>query len=197
MSRLDTGVAIVTERKQPNRERIVAAANRLFYVKGYNQTSFADVADELGISKGNLHYHFRSKNDLLDAVIALRIGSIEQMLARWQKEYPDGKDRLTRYVRILLNEQTDVVRYGCPMGSLNMELAKDQRDLQQRSLEMFELFRHWLEKAFRQMGRRDFRALSLHVMARTQGAAMIASVYADAGLLKAEYKRLLDWIEAL
>lgn len=187
----------MTERKQPNRERIVAAANRLFYVKGYNQTSFADVADELGISKGNLHYHFRSKNDLLDAVIALRIGSIEQMLARWQKEYPDGKDRLTRYVRILLNEQTDVVRYGCPMGSLNMELAKDQRDLQQRSLEMFELFRHWLEKAFRQMGRRDFRALSLHVMARTQGAAMIASVYADAGLLKAEYKRLLDWIEAL
>ncbi len=183
--------------KQPNRERIVAAANRLFYVKGYNQTSFADVADELGISKGNLHYHFRSKDDLLDAVIELRLQSIEQMLDRWEEEYPDGKDRLKRYARILLNEEADVVRYGCPMGSLNMELAKHQRDLQQHSREMFELFRHWLEKAFKQMGRRDYRALSLHLMARAQGASMIASVYADAGLLKAEHKRLLDWIETL
>ena len=90
-----------------------------------------------------------------------------------------------------------MVRYGCPMGSLNMELAKDQRDMQQHSREMFELFRHWLEKALKQMGRRDYRALSLHILAATQGAATMALVYSDAGLLKAEYKRLLEWIETL
>ena len=84
----------MAEHKQPNRERIVAAANRLFYVKGYNQTSFADVADELGISKGNLHYHFRSKHDLLDAVVESRIAYIRENLARWEAEYPDGRDRL-------------------------------------------------------------------------------------------------------
>ena len=93
----------MAEHKQPNRERIVAAANRLFYEKGYNPTSFADVADELGISKGNLHYHFRSKNDLLDAVIALRIEFIKDLLVRWEEEYPDGRDRLKRYARIMLN----------------------------------------------------------------------------------------------
>jgi AcrR family transcriptional regulator len=190
-------VAVVAEHKQHNRERIVAAANRLFYVKGYNQTAFADVADQLGISKGNVHYHFRSKNDLLDAVIALRIESIKDNLASWEAQYPDGKARLKRFARILLNEEADVVRYGCPMGSLNVELGKDQRDLQQRSREMFELFQHWLEKACKQMGRRDYRALSLHIMAVAQGAATMAYVYSDAGLLKAEYKRLLDWIETL
>ncbi len=187
----------MAEQKQPNRERIVATANRLFYTKGYNQTSFAHVADELGLSKGNLHYHFRSKNELLDAVIDLRMESIKQMLARWEKQYPDGKARLKRYARILLNEEADVVRYGCPMGSLNMELAKDQRDLQQHSRDMLELFRRWLEKACKQIGRRDYRALSLHIMARSQGAAMMAALYADVGLLKAEYKRLVDWIEML
>ena len=40
----------MSEAKQDNRERIIEAANRLFYMKGYNQTSFADVADELGIN---------------------------------------------------------------------------------------------------------------------------------------------------
>ena len=83
------------------------------------------------------------------------------------------------------------------MGSINIELGKDQRDLQLRSREMFELFRHWLEKAFKQMGRRDYRALSLHIMALAQGAATMAFVYSDEGLLKAEYRRLLDWIETL
>jgi len=49
----------VAEHKQPNRERIVAAANRLFYVKGYNQTSFGDVADELGISPHTIRDHLK------------------------------------------------------------------------------------------------------------------------------------------
>ena len=89
------------------------------------------------------------------------------------------------------------MRYGCPMGSLNVELGKHQRDLQHRSREMFDLFQHWLEKALKQMGRRDYRALSLHILAVTQGAATMASVYSDAGLLKAEYKRLLEWIATL
>lgn len=190
-------MGLMVEHKNTNRERIVAAANRLFYEKGYNPTSFADVADELGISKGNLHYHFRSKNDLLDAVIALRMAFIKDLLARWDEEYPDGKQKLKRYARIMLNEEPDVVRYGCPMGTLNMELAKDQRELQAHSREMFELFRHWLEKALKRMGRRDYRALSLHILARAQGAATMAAVYADPGLLKAEYKRLLEWIETL
>lgn len=187
----------MAEQKQHNRERIVEAANRLFYVKGYNQTSFADVSDELGISKGNLHYHFRSKDVLLDAVIALRIDTIKHNLARWDKEYLDGKARLRRFVRMLLNEEADLVRYGCPLGSLNMELAKDQRDLQQRSREMFDLFRHWLEKTCKQMGRRDYRALSMHLLAMAQGSALMAYVYSDAGLLKAECKKMLDWVETL
>lgn len=187
----------MTEAKQDNRERIIEAANRLFYIKGYNQTSFADVANEVGISKGNLHYHFRSKDDLLEAIIALRIMVIQQNLARWDEEYPDAKDKLRRFAQMLLNEETDVVRYGCPLGSLNMELGKYQRELRNKSRKMFDLFQQWLEKAFQQMGCKDSTALSTHLLTMVQGAALMTYVYADGELLKSECKNIIEWIDSL
>ena len=36
-----------------NRQRIVEAADRLFYVRGYNQTSFSDISDATGLPRGN------------------------------------------------------------------------------------------------------------------------------------------------
>ena len=187
----------MSETRQDNRERIIEAANRLFYVKGYNQTSFADVADEVGISKGNLHYHFRSKDDLLEAIIALRMQVIQQNLKQWDEAFPDPKDKLRRFAKILLNEETDLVRYGCPLGSLNMELGKFQPSLRDKSREMFDQFRQWLEKVFKQLGRKDSKALSTHLLTMTQGTALMTYVYADRQILKDEYKKILEWIEML
>ncbi|TNF20020.1 MAG: TetR/AcrR family transcriptional regulator, partial [Pseudomonadales bacterium] len=55
------------------RERIVSEADRLFYERGYEHTSFADIADAVGISRGNFYYHFKSKDEILDAVIGDRM----------------------------------------------------------------------------------------------------------------------------
>jgi AcrR family transcriptional regulator len=187
----------MSEARQDNRERIIEAANRLFYMKGYNQTSFADVADEVGISKGNLHYHFRSKDDMLEAIIALRMQVIEQNLAQWDKEFPAPKDKLRRFVRMLVNEESELVRYGCPMGSLNMELGKTQPVLRDKSREMFEQFRRWLEKVFKQMGRKDSRDLSIHLFTMAQGTALMTFVYADRQILEVECRKMLDWIDGL
>lgn len=187
----------MSEAKQDNRERIIDTANRLFYMKGYNQTSFADVANEVGISKGNLHYHFRSKDDLLEAIIALRMQSIQNNLARWSGELPDPKDKLRRFVQMLLNQQADLVRYGCPLGSLNMELGKTQQGLRDKSRAMFDLFLQWLEQAFQQMDYQDCRALSTHLLSMAQGAALMTYVYADGDLLKDECAKILGWIDTL
>jgi AcrR family transcriptional regulator len=48
---------------------ILTVATRLFYEKGYSETSIQDIADELGILKGSLYHYIRSKEDLLVAVI--------------------------------------------------------------------------------------------------------------------------------
>ena len=98
---------------------------------------------------------------------------------------------------MLLNEEADLVRYGCPLGSLNMELGKDQRDLQKRSRDMFDLFQQWLEKAFKQMRRKDSKSLSTHLLTMAQGAALMTYVYSDGELLKAECNKMNEWIETL
>ena len=41
-----------------NRQRIIEAADNLFYRRGYNQTSFQDISDATGIPRGNFYYYF-------------------------------------------------------------------------------------------------------------------------------------------
>lgn len=51
------------------RNEILDAAEKLFGTKGYDATSTSDLLDELGIARGTLYYHFKSKEDILDAMI--------------------------------------------------------------------------------------------------------------------------------
>jgi TetR/AcrR family transcriptional repressor of nem operon len=51
-------------------ERTLDVAERLLQVRGFNGFSYADIAAELGVTKASLHYHFPSKAELGDALIA-------------------------------------------------------------------------------------------------------------------------------
>lgn len=51
------------------RSEILDAAEKLFCTKGYDATSTGDILRELGIARGTLYYHFKSKEDILDAMI--------------------------------------------------------------------------------------------------------------------------------
>lgn len=53
-----------------NREKILAAARILMAEKGIKKTSLADIARAVGISKGTLFYHFASKDDLVNDILA-------------------------------------------------------------------------------------------------------------------------------
>ncbi|MDH5784515.1 MAG: TetR/AcrR family transcriptional regulator [Chromatiales bacterium] len=183
---------------EANRKRIVDAANQLFYHKGYNQTAFSEVADASGIPKGNFYYYFRSKEELLEAVIDDRLAGIKQMLAEWQRDIPTPRARLHRYAQIPLNELDDVLRYGCPMGSLNVELGKNQLHLQSQATEMFSLFRGWLEQQFDELGLGEKKVeYALHLLSVAQGAALIGNVYRDRTFIAAEVARMDKWIATL
>src|SRR3989304_6330584 len=51
------------------REAILAAAQRLIHVHGYNHTVLDDVLRESGVGKGNFYYHFKSKEELGHAIL--------------------------------------------------------------------------------------------------------------------------------
>ncbi len=181
-----------------SRQRIIDAADRLFYIKGFNQTSFSDIAEAAGVARGNFYYYFKTKDDILQAVIEKRAEDIRRMLEDWEASYPDPRDRLRRYVTILTKEQQHIEKFGCPMGTLCTELAKLRHARQTQAAEMFELFRCWLEKQFRLLGHKDdARDLALHLMAREQGAAIIANAYHDSAFLQREADDTLRWLDTV
>lgn len=56
--------------KRNTRQEILDAAKALFNQKGFNAVSIGDIAEALGISKGNLTYYFKRKEDILEALLA-------------------------------------------------------------------------------------------------------------------------------
>ena len=56
----------------PTRERIISAANALFYNDGIRGVSVDAVAEKAGVTKRTLYYHFRSKDELVAAYLAGR-----------------------------------------------------------------------------------------------------------------------------
>ena len=68
------------------RERIIAAATKLFYSEGLRATSVDAVAEKAGITKKTLYYHFRTKDELIAAYLASRDQPTLMYYARWFAE---------------------------------------------------------------------------------------------------------------
>ncbi len=180
---------------QSRRNTIVDAANDLFHKQGYNMTSIADIANQIGITKGNLQYHFRSKEDLLVTVIDLRIEQMREVFARKESEHPDPMERLKSFVKMVSGEQEGLSNYGCTIGSINAELGKCQRELQHKALQMFEQFRENIEHAFIQLNSKEAQTKSMHLLSMIQGAALMSYVYRNGELLQRECAMILEWLE--
>lgn len=183
---------------QQQLEKIIQTVDELMYHKGFNAMSFKDIAAACDISKGNLYYYFKTKEELLQAVINYRTGFMKQMLKDWEGEYPDALQRLKRYVQIAQNESAAAIKYGCPMGSLNTELGKSQADLQKISREQFDIFKVWIKKQFKiLLPNENAEFYALRLMARTQGIVVIAQAYADEKFILREVVEINQWLDSL
>src|SRR5215212_8620379 len=86
--------------------RILDVAERLLQVRGYNGFSYGDVATELGITRAALHYHFRGKAELGQALIERYAARFAAALDHLDATAPDAADKLRGYVGLY----TDVLR---------------------------------------------------------------------------------------
>ena len=178
------------------REKIVTAADKLFYEHGVEHTSFADVSKVVGISRGNFYYHFKTKGDILDAVIKRRIKDRNDMLEGWVSDGQSPKQCVASFIRIMLVNNKKIRSFGCPVGTLFSELAKLNHPSESGARDLFDLFRYWLARRFQDMGYSDEAdALAMQLLARSQGVAMLANTYPDEPFLEAEVDRMLIWLD--
>lgn len=178
------------------RNQIVGAADRLFYERGFEATSFAHIAEAVGLSRGNFYYHFKTKDEILRAVIALRIANTQRMLDAWEEEGEEPADRVRSFVHILIANRAKIMAHGCPVGSLCNELAKLDHIVKDDAAKLFTLFRHWLARQFRALGREtDADALAMHLLMRSQGVAALATAFRDETFIRREVEDMNAWLE--
>jgi len=168
----------------------------LFYQQGYEQTSFSNVAEAVGITRGNFYYHFKTKDEILDAVIGRRLASTSEMLAGWERKGDGPEDRLLCFVDMLTANRAKIMKYGCPVGTLCTELAKLDHRSRDDANKVFLLFRSWLRKQFELLGKAgQADDLAMHLLARSQGVATLANAFHDEGFIQNEVAALRDWIK--
>ena len=180
------------------RDLIVETADALFYRNGFEATSFADIAADLSISRGNFYHHFKTKDDILAAVIDLRLTRTRAMLEDWAQTDADPRARILSFIRILIVNRAKIMAYGCPVGTLSSELAKLDHDAQSRATAIFALFRDWLADQFRALGAGPrAEMLALHLLGRSQGVAALATAFRDEAIIRHEVDQIEDWLSLL
>lgn len=178
------------------REDIVEAADGLFYRRGFDHTSFADIADAVRISRGNFYYYFKTKDEILDAVIERRLRNTRAMLDHWEIAGETPIARLRSFIDMLIVNRTDIKRYGCPVGTLCTELAKLNHAAQGDAKALFTLFRVWLRRQFELLGRKaDADELAMHLLMRSQGVATLATAFHDEAFIRHEVQQMHAWLD--
>ncbi len=179
---------MINQAPADTRWRILEAAMHLFWEKGYGSTSVADILARAGVNSGSLYHYFPGKQDLLVAVLDAYAGGIRQMLLEpaW-RGVSDPIEKIWRLMdayRVALN-QTECT-YGCPIGSLALELHEPDPAVRERLAKNFTQWTAAIEECLEAAGERlpkevDRRALSEFVLTTMEGGVMLARSYRDIG----------------
>lgn len=122
---------------------ILDIAEVLVQTRGYNGFSYADVAEQMRVTKASLHYHFPSKAELGQALIERYHRAFLQALEAIDRETAQPQDKLGRYIdlynSVLNNERM------CLCGMLAAEIATLPSPMQESLRAFFDENERWLK----------------------------------------------------
>ena len=187
----------MAKRKADSRTRLVRAAETVTYRYGYAGAALADIAKEARVPLGNVYYYFKTKDEIGNAIVELRVSRFQRLLQELDKaESP--KERLCGFVHIKIRNREELARSGCPVGTLCSELQKHGGAVAKRSRVLFAEALGWMERQFQGLGKgEDSRGLALHLLSATQGVSVLAHTFHDPTMIEMEAARLKEWIRAL
>ena len=192
-----SGQATAIEQRPGKRERLIAAATQLLHQQGIERTTLADIAKAADVPAGNVYYYFKTKDEVVAAVIEAHTQQVKTTLASIDAHHRSPRSRLKAFVREFTAQGEIVAQYGCPLGSLCSEIGKRVKQPGFTEAELMRLPIEWAEKQFRSLGRRDAHDLALELLAAYEGSALLANTLRDPGVLSRAARRLNHWIDTL
>lgn len=186
------------------RAKIIHAAMELFWLKGYGSTSIADILSRTQLNSGSLYHFFPGKQDVLIAVLEAYRDGIGPMLLEpaWSGE-PDPVERVFKLLALYrgLILETDCT-YGCPIGSLALELHEADPVVRERLAQNFANWVAAVRGCFEQAADRfpattDFQALAEFTLTVMEGGVMQARTHRDVGYFDRNVAQLRAHIDLL
>jgi len=170
---------------------------QLLYQQGAERTTLADIAKAADVPPGNVYYYFKTKDDVIAAVIDTHAQQVRSTLGAIEARHQSPKSRLKSLVREFAAQSETIAQFGCPLGSLCSELDKRAGETGPDAAPLMRLPVDWAEQQFRSLGRRDAHDLALDLIAAYEGSALLASTLRDPGVLSQAARRLCRWIDDL
>jgi len=183
------------------RSRILDVAERLVQTRGFNGFSYADIAEELGITKAALHYHFASKAALGQALIERYAARFAASLAAIDEREADVRAKLEAYVDLY----GDVLRAErmCLCGMLAAEFRTLPEPMREAVSRFFDDNEAWLQGVL-ERGRADGtlrfsgppREVARTIVSGLEGAMLVARPHHDVRRFQASTRWLIRSLTA-
>ena len=186
-----------SEARPGKRARLVSAASDLLYRQGVENTTLAEIAHAADVPLGNVYYYFKTKDEIVAAVIEAHVHDAEEMMASLDRRHRSPKGRLKALTKELTAQRDLIAQYGCPHGTLCSELEKRTIGADHATVRLMAIPIEWTEKQFKAMGRHDAHDLAVEFMAAYQGVAVLTQALRQPELMTHEGSRLERWIDSL
>jgi AcrR family transcriptional regulator len=109
-------MARMVKKAEERRQEIVKAARHLFQTKEYNRATMQDVMESVGIAKGTIYHYFKSKHELLEAVIN---DMVDESLSLMQKVVETAKGNALQKLRRLIEKGNIAAEQPAIVGLLH------------------------------------------------------------------------------
>ncbi|MEP0755676.1 TetR/AcrR family transcriptional regulator [Trichocoleus sp. Lan] len=164
--------------RQATREQILKTAMDLFFTKGYHATSIEDIAKQAQISKGLLYHYFKGKEDVLAAMVDVRLNDLLVVMnAAVAKSTPAEQIRhIAEGALDDVRRQPEVFRFYLNLFTqprLDPIVAKYSQKLMHEQAKQFEI----QTQMFSELGVANPRQRSLYFSSTLQGIMLMFSTY--------------------
>jgi len=186
------------------RGRLVETARVLFWERGYEATSLADVVEKAGARTGSLYYFFRTKEELLLAVLDRYVDLLWPIVI--EPVFSRVSDPIERIFGILDGYRQGLVytgcTQGCPIGNLALEVCDDLPRAREKIAKNFEGWRGWIRKCLEEAMDRfppnlNREQLAVFVLTVMEGAVMQARAHQSLEPYDASIAQLRDYFNRL
>lgn len=190
--------------EKDTRNRLVAAAQELFLERGYEGVSIADILKKAEVNSGSLYYFFRTKEDLLLAVLDWYLENLyPQVIDPARQQTTDPIEQvfgvLEGYRQMLTVTECQI---GCPIGNLALEMSEKSEAVREKIAQNFENWRAAIRDMLiagqgRMPAGTDCEALATFILTVMEGGVMQARAHRSIAPFEKSILLLRDYVNRL